>query len=94
MQITLTLYVQPGAKKTRVLGMHGANLKVSLNAPPVEGQANAALLAWLAKQLGLKIRQLKLIRGEKSRIKTIAVELPEETHFNKENLIQALLKII
>ncbi|MHB1301370.1 MAG: DUF167 domain-containing protein, partial [Burkholderiales bacterium] len=39
--ITLTLHVQPGAKKTEVAGLHGDALKIRLAAPPVEGKANA-----------------------------------------------------
>lgn len=92
MKLTITLYVQPGAKKSEVVGMHGDMLKIKLNAPPVEGQANAALLAWLSKQLDLKIKQLTLLRGEKSRIKTIAIELPQDSQLTQASLISRILK--
>lgn len=92
MIITVTLYVQPGAKKSQVMGMHGDYIKISLNAPPVDGQANAALLSWLSKKFGLKIRQLSVLRGEKSRIKTIAINLPSESQLTQDNLIGLLLK--
>jgi uncharacterized protein (TIGR00251 family) len=42
--LTLTLHVQPGAKRTEVVGLHGDALKIKLAAPPVEGKANEALL--------------------------------------------------
>ena len=41
-RITLTLHIQPGAKKTEFGGLHGDALKIRLAAPPVDGKANAA----------------------------------------------------
>lgn len=92
MKLTLTVYVQPGAKRTQVQGMHGEHIKISLNAPPVDGQANDALIAWLAKKIGLKNRQLTIVRGEKSRVKTIAIDLLSESHLTQDHLINLLLK--
>ncbi|HNN47094.1 MAG TPA: DUF167 family protein, partial [Azospira sp.] len=40
-RLTLTLHIQPGAKKTEVAGEHGDALKIRLAAPPVDGKANA-----------------------------------------------------
>ena len=50
---TLTLHIQPGARKTEVVGLHGDALKIRLAAPPVDGKANAALIAFIADRLGL-----------------------------------------
>ena len=50
---TLTLHIQPGAKRSEVAGLHGDALKIRLAAPPVDGKANAALLAFVAATLGL-----------------------------------------
>ena len=43
-RITLTLHIQPGAKKTEFAGLHGDALKIRLAAPPVDGKANEALI--------------------------------------------------
>lgn len=71
--ITLTLYIQPGAKKTAVAGLHGEALKIRLHAPPVEGQANAQLIAFLAQRLALPKRAVTLLSGEASRAKRVRV---------------------
>lgn len=73
--VRLALYVQPGAKKTEWAGEHDGALKLRLAAPPVEGKANQALLAWLAKTLGLPQRQVELVSGDKSRHKSILLHL-------------------
>ena len=48
-RLVLTLHVQPGAKRSEVAGPHGDALKIKLAAPPVEGVANATLLAFFAE---------------------------------------------
>lgn len=50
-----------------------AHLKLRLAAPPVEGAANAALIAFLAKALGLCKSDITLIAGEKARLKRLAI---------------------
>lgn len=74
----LALHIQPGASKSGIAGRHGDALKVRIQAPPVEGAANAALLAFIAQALGLAPREVKLLRGEKSRQKTLWVALTPE----------------
>ena len=69
----LELHVQPGAKVTAAVGEHGGRLKLKIAAPPVDNKANAHLLAWLAAQLGLPKSAVRLVRGEMSRQKTVAV---------------------
>lgn len=71
--VTLTLYIQPGAKKTEVVGLHGEALKIRLHAPPVEGQANAQLIAFLALHLAVPKRGVTLLSGETSRAKKVRV---------------------
>lgn len=72
--LTLSLHIQPGAKKTAVAGPHGEALKIRLAAPPVDGKANAALLAYLAETLGVPKSATRLKSGETSRQKVVAVE--------------------
>ena len=69
----LELHVQPGAKITAAVGEHGGRLKLKIAAPPVDNKANAQLLTWLAAQLGVPKSAVRLVRGETSRQKTVAV---------------------
>ena len=69
----LTLHVQPGAARTEAVGLHGEALKVRLAAPPVDGRANACLLAWLADRLGVAKSLVELHSGTASRRKTVVV---------------------
>lgn len=71
----LQVAVQPGARKTGAEGLHDGALRVKLVAPPVEGKANEALLAWLAGELGCAKRALRIARGATARRKTIEIDL-------------------
>ncbi|NWK77452.1 DUF167 domain-containing protein [Aquitalea sp. LB_tupeE] len=72
--VRLTLHVQPGARKTEVAGEHGDCLKIRLAAPPVDGKANAALLAWLADCFSVGKRAVSLQSGDKSRHKVVSID--------------------
>jgi uncharacterized protein (TIGR00251 family) len=65
--------VQPRASRTRAVGEHDGRLKVQLAAPPVDGEANAALVAFLADALGLRKADVAIARGETGRRKTVRV---------------------
>jgi uncharacterized protein len=69
----LTLHIQPGAKKTEIVGLHGEALKIRLASPPVDGKANAALLEFLAKKVGAGRTALELVSGQTSRSKRVRV---------------------
>ena len=71
--MALTLHIQPGAKKTEIVGLHGDALKIRLAAPPVDGKANEALLGFLAERLGIPRASLSLKSGQTSRRKVVAV---------------------
>lgn len=71
----LNLHVQPGASRSELAGLHGDALKLRIASPAVEGAANAALIAYLAERLKLARREVKIIRGEKTRRKTVWVAL-------------------
>lgn len=75
-RLTLTLHVQPGAKQTEAVGLHGDAMKVRLAALPVEGAANAALIEFLARTFGVPLRQVTLKRGIKSRRKVVEISHP------------------
>ncbi len=72
----LLVAVVPQARKTGADGWHDGSLRVRLTAPPVEGQANEALVRWLADQLGLPKRAVQVLRGTSSRRKQLAIEKP------------------
>lgn len=61
--VMLTLHIQPGARETSVVGVHGEALKIRLAAPPVEGRANAALIACITDWLGPSRVSVTLARG-------------------------------
>jgi len=71
--MVLALHVQPGAKKTEFAGLHGGALKIRLAAPPVDGKANAALIAFVAKACGVPKAAVELVSGETSRSKRVRV---------------------
>jgi uncharacterized protein (TIGR00251 family) len=74
--VVLSLHIQPGAKKTEVVGPHGDALKIRLAAPPVDGKANAALLAFLVQKLGAGATvkpTVELVSGQTSRAKRVRV---------------------
>lgn len=71
---TLHVYCQPGAKQTQVCGRHDGRIKIQLKAPPVEGAANKALIAFLAKQLKVPKAAIRIESGELSRLKRVNVE--------------------
>jgi len=72
-RITLTLHIQPGAKKTEFAGLHGDALKIRLAAPPVDGKANEALVRFLADVLDLPKSAVILKSGQTSRRKVLEV---------------------
>ena len=75
--VTIAVRAQPGAKRTKVVGIHGqepeSQLKIAVQAPPVEGRANEALIAVLAETLGVAKSKITLLAGELSRSKVFLV---------------------
>lgn len=71
--ITFDVQVVPRASRERLGPVHGDRLKVQLTAPPVDGAANDALVALLARALGRPRGDIEIVRGETSRKKTLRV---------------------
>jgi uncharacterized protein len=69
----LTIRVIPRSPRTRVDGTRGDAILIRLAAPPVDGAANEALLAFLSEVLDVPRRDLTLVSGEKSRDKRVRV---------------------
>ncbi len=69
----LELRVQPRASRTEFAGVHGDRLRLRLNAPPVDGKANAALVEFIAVQFGVPRARVILEQGDASRDKRVRV---------------------
>ncbi len=70
----LTLHIQPGAKKTEYMGLHGDALKVRVAAPPVEGAANETLCAWLADLFDIPKKAIMIQAGQTGRRKLVLLK--------------------
>lgn len=69
----LAVRVVPGAASSSLAGLTGGALRVRVAAPAVEGKANTALLSFLAGQLGLRARALRLAAGARARDKLVVI---------------------
>lgn len=72
--VTFAVRVTPRSRKNEIVGAEGESLRVKLNAPPVDGAANAALCEFLAQALGVRKSAVTLIAGQTSRRKVVRVE--------------------
>jgi hypothetical protein len=76
----------PRSSRNQLVSCTGDQLKIKITAPPVDGRANQALIAFLAKQLGIAKSRVELVAGETSKQKRIKI------HGLTLNKIHALLK--
>ena len=72
--VELLVLVHPRASRTKIVGEHDGRLKIALAAPPVDGEANAALIGFLADLLEVKRAQVALLDGDTSRRKRLFVQ--------------------
>lgn len=70
---TLTVHVQPRARKTEVTGRHGDAIRIRLAAPPVDDAANDELVRFVAATLGVPRAAVRIARGRTGRRKTLTV---------------------
>jgi uncharacterized protein (TIGR00251 family) len=73
MAVTLDILVQPRASRAKIGPMHDGRLKIAVTAPPVDGEANAAVIELFAKQLGIPRSSVEIVAGASSRRKTIKI---------------------
>lgn len=76
--LVLRLYVQPKASRDSIVGLHGDELKVAITAPPVDGQANAHLIKFLAKQFRVAKSQVIIEKGDSGRHKQVKIIQPQQ----------------
>ena len=69
--LLLDVRVQPRASRTEFAGLMGDRLRIRLNAPPVDGRANAALVEFVAAECGLARSRVTLERGQAGRDKRL-----------------------
>ncbi|ACU88532.1 DUF167 domain-containing protein [Desulfomicrobium baculatum] len=74
----LGIWVQPGARKTEVAGLHGDFLKIRVQARAVDNKANSALTVFVSKILGIKASQVVIESGHASRQKNLLLDVEEE----------------
>ena len=72
--VRFSVHVQPRAARTEVRGVHNGALRVRVQAPPVDGAANAALVDLLAGSLGVPRRSVRVVSGETARLKVVDIE--------------------
>lgn len=72
--VYLRVRVQPKASRNALQRRDDGSIQVALTAPPVDGAANKALCAFIAKLCGCSKSSVTVVRGEKSREKTVQIE--------------------
>lgn len=75
-KLILQLYIQPKASRDQIVGLHNEALKVAITAPPTDGQANAHLIKFLAKQFRVAKRQVVIEKGALGRHKQVCILSP------------------
>lgn len=71
--VKLHLFIQPRSSKNEIVGIHNDLIKIKLTAPPVDGEANEALIAFLAKVFAVPKRDVILLKGATGRNKTVEI---------------------
>lgn len=72
-RLILSLHVQPGARQSRIAGLHGDALKIKVAAPAVDNKANGALIEFLGETLGVPKSSITIRHGATGRRKVIEI---------------------
>ena len=73
MAVTIDILVQPRASRAKIGPMHDGRIKIAVTAPPVDGEANAAVIELVAKALGVARSSVEVVAGASSRRKTLRI---------------------
>lgn len=80
--VIFNVFLQPGASRNKLMGLHDNAIKIALTSPPINGQANKQLIQFLAKLFRVKVSSVLIMSGEHHRCKRISVckpsQFPEE----------------
>ena len=72
--VEINFHVLPRSSQSKIVGLHNDAVKIKLNKPPVDGQANAECCRVVSKYFGVSKTQVSILKGESSRQKTILIE--------------------
>lgn len=89
-KIEFTVYVQPSAKNSEIVGMHDNALKIRIKDRPIEGKANDALISFLSDKLGIRKSEIEIIRGKQGRLKVIRITSHEDFQSIEEKMRKLL----
>lgn len=87
--IRIAVQVSPNARKSEIVSGDGDALRVKLQAPPVDGKANDALVQFLAKKLQVPRKQVTITHGQTNRRKLLEITADMTTEDIEERLFQA-----
>jgi uncharacterized protein (TIGR00251 family) len=73
----LEVKVTPGSSRDRILGWMGRRLKIAVQAPADRDRANEAVVLFLAEALGLSPRHVRIVRGHRSPLKSLEIDLED-----------------
>lgn len=76
----LLIHTQPGSSKNEIVGFYGEpqRIKIKVKARPIEGEANAEVITFLSKLLGIAKSKIEIEKGHTSRQKDLRIDLPED----------------
>jgi len=75
--LSLELQIQTKASRDSIIGEYNNRLKVSITTAPEAGKANAHLIKFLAKYFGVQQKQVKIIKGDKNKYKSVLIIAPK-----------------
>lgn len=84
-KLSFKVHLQPKSSVNKIIEIKEGVLYIKIQAPPVEGKANKALKKFLAKILNIKLSQISILKGEKSRNKVIGI-----INLKVKNLMKAI----
>lgn len=73
--ILLSVYIQPNAGETAIVGLHDNRLKIKIATLPVDGKANVFLCEFVAKQLSILKKNVSVLHGKTSRKKLLKINI-------------------
>lgn len=88
--ICVHITVSPKASRTMVKGIHNGRLKVHIQAPPIDGRANEAVVELFSELCAVPKRSVSIERGETSRLKTVRISNKDPRKLR--DVLQALVR--